>query len=851
LRNQELAFDSEEHEKNRKFGHLYSRTFRPSLPGMPTGAGSRSSILHSTTIGQDDDDDDDETKVNGSDDDSDEEEDTLTKIAKGRLLDANSRSTSIHGVVNRLRAMSAHAQQHRQASINDDRNHHNKGSESESGMSLDNIEAPPQQQDHVVKKYGIRKNTSVDELEFQEHVHDYEEHFSQRSKRKQFQEKASKWITINLGIATAWRNNAFNWVNFCALLGCWISLLHQFFVDLNVGNKDDKIMKSANVLTVVFLWLRFLGFLRGTNIKMATFILMLQEISVNVDTFLVVLALILVMFAMLYHILLVDNKSLDDDEWNSFDTSLWKVWGYSIGEVDESAFPTESSYFLFTAFGLTIVIIMMNILIAIVSDSYTDAVNRSAPLFWRARVELIAEYEPLLPKLYDDDVVALMDQKILRDIAKKGGTPPNTWQYHCLMWQEGLIATSIVCGVVLFELLYINDSSTNDDDSFYDEDFFLSLSVTFFFLFEICLRFYVWRDTVARMGSTSVHAIGGFFSNPFRLIDSTIVLIDVMLCTFEILASNNGSNSAKATIKLARSLRLVRGARWLRCMKVLRSCRFFAKLVNRIRLYLRPSRKDVEDSLMNHYRKLEQSTSWAGRIVDLSKKMKHDLNRSTFHILQVFEDYQEEMKELQQVNMLNQHLQLEDRVNSLQQGLNQLKKKLNIEEPPTPSVRFSQAPTSSSSSSPKSNTPPGQLPVKKTTPILTNIKVEEKTKKPGGQGGLDKFTHLDQMVNNVTLRTLQQLKMKENEREKMKQEEKEEKTKDIQSGEDTALSTECINDEIIKNEATTPLPTPTDNLLPSSSAPLPVTRKEGDEGDIQVQLALEPPKGTKSLEAKL
>jgi hypothetical protein len=29
---------------------------------------------------------------------------------------------------------------------------------------------------------------------------------------------------------------------------------------------------------------------------------------------------------------------------------------------------------------------MMNILIAIVSDSYTDAMRRSAPLFWSARV---------------------------------------------------------------------------------------------------------------------------------------------------------------------------------------------------------------------------------------------------------------------------------------------------------------------------------------------------------------------------------------------------------------------------------------------------------------------------------
>ena len=78
-----------------------------------------------------------------------------------------------------------------------------------------------------------------------------------------------------------------------------------------------------HVLTVFFLWLRCLGFLRGTGIKMATFILMIQDISWNIDTFLVVLFLILLMFATLYHILLADSE-LQDDEWGEFGSSLWK-----------------------------------------------------------------------------------------------------------------------------------------------------------------------------------------------------------------------------------------------------------------------------------------------------------------------------------------------------------------------------------------------------------------------------------------------------------------------------------------------------------------------------------------------
>lgn len=92
--------------------------------------------------------------------------------------------------------------------------------------------------------------------------------------------------------------------------------------------------------------------------------------------------------------------------------------------------------------------------------------------------------------MYDDDVVALMDQKILRDIALKGGTPPDTWQYHCLLWQEGLLATFLVCGIVVFEFVYVGDTSSgggDDDGNFYDTAFFISISVTIFFLFEICM----------------------------------------------------------------------------------------------------------------------------------------------------------------------------------------------------------------------------------------------------------------------------------------------------------------------------------------------------------------------------
>ena len=169
-------------------------------------------------------------------------------------------------------------------------------------------------------------------------------------------------------------------------------VLEEASTDDHVGWGQSKSVVTLHLTTVFFLSLRFLGLARGMGIEMATFVLMLQEISWNVQTFLIVLLFILLVFAMLYHILLVGETDFDDDEWRSFDTALWRTWRYAIvGEVDDGAFPTTPSFYLFSAFGLVIVIVMLNILIAIVSDSYKDAMMRSAPLFWRARVDLIAE----------------------------------------------------------------------------------------------------------------------------------------------------------------------------------------------------------------------------------------------------------------------------------------------------------------------------------------------------------------------------------------------------------------------------------------------------------------------------
>jgi hypothetical protein len=62
-----------------------------------------------------------------------------------------------------------------------------------------------------------------------------------------------------------------------------------------------------------------------------------------------------------------------------------------LGDFDTDAFPDFYSRGFFVVFSFLIIIIFLNVLIAIVSDSYDMVLVNSSEIFWKARLELIAE----------------------------------------------------------------------------------------------------------------------------------------------------------------------------------------------------------------------------------------------------------------------------------------------------------------------------------------------------------------------------------------------------------------------------------------------------------------------------
>lgn len=449
---------------------------------------------------------------------------------------------------------------------------------------------------------------------------------------------SSNNITRYLFLPALWRNAWQNWANMVALGLSWHSLLSVFLKSMIHGEDaaskvtDDEVL--VHIATVGLLWVRFLQYMKGTGLNFATFILMLEEISWNIQMFLIIFFLMLVMFAMLYHILLVD-ADLDDDTWNLYVSSTWNVWLFALGNFDDTAYPTTDSQFVFTFFALAVVVVMMNVLIAIVSDSYTDAMSRSTPLFWRSRLELVAEYEPLM-RAENSGITADGTENIPADeIAARGLLIPTRWQHKALEWQEGNLITLMIFGIVIFELMVslgflkgISDAALHS----------INTLVSLFFLIEITFRYYNWCCCYSL---ESRNVVGGFFTNPYRLLDTSLLVVDLIILAFMFSTGSERFLPLKAGVKFARVSRVVRTAKWMRGLKAFRSCHVVSKGFQTWRVCTKPTRKHLLEAIKSKLKDLEDESNWAGRSIGITQLTKSTIQRSTAKLVKKVQEIDE------------------------------------------------------------------------------------------------------------------------------------------------------------------------------------------------------------------
>ncbi|KAL7533458.1 hypothetical protein ACHAXR_007573 [Thalassiosira sp. AJA248-18] len=149
------------------------------------------------------------------------------------------------------------------------------------------------------------------------------------------------------------------------------------------------ILRTGVAITTPFLWLRIMAFVKVRNKQLATFILCTVEIMKDIKWFLLVLFAAMASFAQMWVSLTFELNQSEDQIYME---GYLKAYTMMLGDLDSDALRTHpliAVLFVVYTFGVTVV--LLNILIAIVSDSYQNSFVSSKMMLGKARVMFVSE----------------------------------------------------------------------------------------------------------------------------------------------------------------------------------------------------------------------------------------------------------------------------------------------------------------------------------------------------------------------------------------------------------------------------------------------------------------------------
>lgn len=259
---------------------------------------------------------------------------------------------------------------------------------------------------------------------------------------------------LALGAFRVWFENPSNWldITYIFVVFCWAIRMGQSPGDAEPNSEsdfwdeNDVRFRTGAALSVVVIWVKFLAYLRNTYIDFAVFLGGLFYVVRRLVAFLLCLCIILIAFAQMFFTVYRQEKGVccemnadnvcvqESDEiptedfqcdafeggkmycnrWtaflNTFTMLLGKIYHLfdglnafvlrarltfyvGIGEVDETTFSDDPfALALFVVFMFLVVILLANVLIAIVADSYKVIQDqRAAIVFWSNRLVFVAE----------------------------------------------------------------------------------------------------------------------------------------------------------------------------------------------------------------------------------------------------------------------------------------------------------------------------------------------------------------------------------------------------------------------------------------------------------------------------
>ena len=144
---------------------------------------------------------------------------------------------------------------------------------------------------------------------------------------------------------------------------------------------------------MLLLWLKLLGFMREFNERLSAFVRMLSKVLADLELFTVVLVILFLAFTHVFYLRNARRTASrfdfhdDVDGENGFRTigsSIQTLYLLGLlGDFDAGNFPRGGDEAYLDIFIFLITIGLLNILIAIISGAYEDAMASSSRTYWR------------------------------------------------------------------------------------------------------------------------------------------------------------------------------------------------------------------------------------------------------------------------------------------------------------------------------------------------------------------------------------------------------------------------------------------------------------------------------------
>eukprot|EP00578_Thalassiosira_sp_NH16_P015096 CAMPEP_0181113566 /NCGR_PEP_ID=MMETSP1071-20121207/20416_1 /TAXON_ID=35127 /ORGANISM="Thalassiosira sp., Strain NH16" /LENGTH=879 /DNA_ID=CAMNT_0023197613 /DNA_START=119 /DNA_END=2758 /DNA_ORIENTATION=- len=243
----------------------------------------------------------------------------------------------------------------------------------------------------------------------------------------------------SLGLFNTWYSDLENFLDMA-----YIVLILFWSIIMNVNGLTIDAFRTGAAISMSVYWFMILIFLRSIVVGFAVFMGGVTYVMKRLAVFVLSLIIILVMFSQIFYTLFLQTEGCgagtnsgdytdfpvysyscnytneaiggevpdctlesvqcqpeNSEPFCNFWTSFLKIFTMLLGEVDESYFSEQNleySYRLattmFALFMFTCVIVLANVLIAIVTDSYSVIQNERAALeFWSNRLDFVAEMD--------------------------------------------------------------------------------------------------------------------------------------------------------------------------------------------------------------------------------------------------------------------------------------------------------------------------------------------------------------------------------------------------------------------------------------------------------------------------